>query len=712
MSNPADPADDLDGAVLRALIDRIVPKDEYPSAGEAGVGEFLARITSGEMAHWRSALAQGLRDLDAEAIARTAGTGFAQLPEADQDALISDLLAGKREHRWRTPSPSAFLGELIDRTIHGYYADAESAPASGPAAWAMVGFRDLPEGVTWPGSPGSQLDVTEWGGLAGHYDAIVVGAGAGGGVAAGVLAEAGLRVLVVERGDSVDAANAPRDHLRTQRLPLGYAGLGDLRPVDNPRVLAGPDGEKVVYPSDPDWHNIAMTVGGGTRLYGAQAWRFCDEDFQMASTYGVPADSSLADWPIAYSDLEPDYSRAEREIGVCGDAAGNAYAGVRTSDYPMPPFPANAAAKILAGGAEALGRATSAVPLLINSQPYNGRGACIRCGMCLGFACPGDFKNDTRNTALRAAVATGRCDILVGAQVLRIPTAADGRVIGVDVAVGQQGTVRTITAERVILSCGAIETARLLLNSRSEREPSGLGNNHDQVGRNLQGHVYAGAVCVFDNPVQDCVGPGPGIATNDYRHHNWGVIGGGMIANDFVPMPVYVYYLGVSSGLVPKWGVASKQAMRHLYPRLQVIMGPIQEIPRTESRVTIDSAVRDRFGLPVARISGKVHPETLITARYIAQRAVEWAKASGASTVKPMVIAPADGPSAGHHQAGTCRMGDDPATSVTDKWGLVWGHDNLYVADGSLHVTNGGVNPVLTIMALAYRVSGHLSGSR
>ena len=110
----------------------------------------------------------------------------------------------------------------------------------------------------------------------------------------------------------------------------------------------------------------------------------------------------------------------------------------------------------------------------------------------------------------------------------------------------------------------------------------------------------------------------------------------------------------------------------------------------------------------MARLSGKVHPESFKTAMFMQEKAQAWAEASGAKTVFPLLQNFPEGVSAGQHQAGTCRMGSDPATSVTDKWGTVWGHSNLHLVDGSLHVTNGGVNPVLTIMALAYRVSQHV----
>jgi choline dehydrogenase-like flavoprotein len=523
-----------------------------------------------------------------------------------------------------------------------------------------------------------------------------------------------MRVLLVERGRWLSSDDLRPDHLRSHRLPLGYGSTAEPPAAWNPRVFVGAAGETVVWPTDGRWHNNAMMVGGGTRLYGAQAWRFCPEDFRMASTYGIPDGSSLADWPISYEDLESDYDRAEWELGVSGDPSGNTYAGPRRRGYPMPPLPPNGAAAPLREGAARLGLSTSPIPLLINSVPYNGRGACIQCGACVGFGCPGEFKNDTRNTAIPRAVATGRCDVLTEAQTVRVITNADGRVTGVALVAEVAGETirREITTDQVLLAAGAIETARLLLNSPSKREPHGLGNNHDLVGRNLQGHVYAGALAIFEQPVQDCVGPGPSISTNDYRHHNDGVVGGAMIANDFVPMPLFVYTLGSTLGVVPGWGAAGKQAMRHVYPRLALVMGPVQEVPNPDSRVTVDPVVRDHFGVPVARLSGALHPEDRKTAAFVSDRVVAWAKASGATRVVSLVLAPDEGPSAGQHQAGTCRMGNDPATSVTDAWGRVWGHDNLHVVDGSLHVTNGGVNPVLTILALAYRVSRHLARSQ
>lgn len=535
-----------------------------------------------------------------------------------------------------------------------------------------------------------------------RYDAIVVGAGAGGGIAAAVLAEAGKRVLLLERGYEESFAAIGRDHLRNQRLSeYGHNAGPDV--TDNPRVVESPQGlVRVVRPHEGGYHNNAAIVGGGTRVYGAQAWRFLPDDFRMASRYGIPAGSSLADWPIAYADLAPYYERAEWEIGVCGDGAASRRYTPRARDYPMPPLPPTRFGQTLRRGADALGWETLPIPLLINSEEYNGRDACLRCQHCIGFACPNGAKNGTHNTAIPRALATGNCDLITGVMVERVNTDAVGRVVGVSYFDADDRR-HAVGAEVVVLAGGAIETARLLLNSPSAREPRGLGNNADRVGRNLQGHLYVGTVAHFTEPIYDGLGPGVSIATLRFAHDNDGIIGGGMLTDEFILLPI-IFQKRYLPPELPRWGAANKAFMRDNYRFVTDIKGPVQEIPSPDGRVTLDPAVRDRWGLPVARFSGTTHPETIRTATFMQERAREWAVASGAP--RTWDTPPHLQLYAGQHQAGTCRMGEDPATSVVDPWCRVHGHDNLFVADGSPHVTNGPVNPVLTIMALAYRTAG------
>jgi len=538
-----------------------------------------------------------------------------------------------------------------------------------------------------------------------HYDAIVVGSGAGGGVTAKVLAEAGKHVLLIERGRNLSFEEVGRDHLRNQRLSVyGHNAGPDID--DNPRVFVDREGqEQILRPFQMGYSNNAACVGSGTRVFGAQAWRFMPQDFRMASLYGIPEGSSLADWPIGYDDLVPYYERIEWEMGVCGEASAMSHLPTYNRPYPMPPLPTNRQSEVFRAGATALGWHTLPVPLLINSVPYNERPACIRCQHCVGFACPVDAKNGTHNTMIPRALANENCELLTETMVERITTNASGRVTGV-AFFDKAGNRIEVQAEVVVLCAGAIETARLLLHSTSTAEPTGLGNRSDQVGRNLQGHYYPGAIGLFPEPIQEGIGPGASTATCEFNHGNPGIIGGGMLADDFIPLPITFWKFMLPPDL-PRWVAANKEFMRHNYRAVRDIRGPVQEIPHPDGRVTLDPIVIDKWGIPVARLSGTTHLETVRTAAFMFERAREWLLASGAVRVwgKPPDLYL----SGGQHQAGTCRMGDDPMTSVVDRWGKVHGHDNLFIADGSVHVTNGGFNPVLTILALSLRTGEHIA---
>src|SRR5690606_6149006 len=238
---------------------------------------------------------------------------------------------------------------------------------------------------------------------------------------------------------------------------------------------------------------------------------------------------------------------------------------------------------------------------------YNGRPACIGCQHCVGFACPVDAKNGTQNTMIARALATGNCTLITEAMVERITVSEGGRVTGVAYFTND-GTRVEVRADVVVVSAGAIESARLLLNSASKQEPRGLGNQSDQVGRHLQGHYYPGALGLFPEPGQDGVGPGATTATCEFNHDNDGVVGGGMLADDFIVLPIIFWKRRLPPDL-PRWGAANKAFMRDNYRRVMDVTGPVHEIPNPESRVTLSTA-RDKWGIPVAKLSGVAHPET------------------------------------------------------------------------------------------------------
>lgn len=538
------------------------------------------------------------------------------------------------------------------------------------------------------------------------FDAIVIGAGAGGGIAAYVLTAAGKSVLLIERGRALTFDDVGRDHLRNQRFSrYGVSAGPDL---DDVRVFIDTVGkEHLAGPLDNGYFNNASCVGSGTLVYGAQAWRFMPEDFRMASIYGVPDGSSLDDWPLDYDELAPYYEKVEWEIGVSGDSTSMAHLPPYRTRYPMAPLPINAQGRAFEAGARNLGWRHHRIPLLINSEERHGRRACIQCQQCIGFACPVDAKNGTQNTAIARALETGRCRLITETVVERIAVDGGGNATGVDY-VDREGNRQSATTDVIVVAGGAVESARVLLNSKSDREPCGLGNNRDQVGRHLQGHYYANASGLFEEDLWDGIGPGATTATTQFNHGNDGFVGGGMLADDFIATPIGVWS-GILPPDMPHWGVDNKRFMRDNFRRILQIKGPVHEIPHPDARVTVDPAVRDRHGIPAARLSGHTHPETVRVANYMDERARLWLTAAGA--VKLWGGGHSLYLSAGQHQAGTCRMGDDPLTSVVDRDGRVHGHANVFVADGSVHVTNGGFNPVLTIMATAWRTSEGIARS-
>jgi len=693
------------GLTLKAFADRIIPGDAWPSATNAGVIDYLAHRAEEDDATWRDLVEPGLHALEAEAIAQYQRP-FTELKDSEQDGLLHDIESGSVED-W-TVSPQHFFSTLLSLIIEGYYGNPEAGGNREGKSWDMIGFRRST--VSGTSDPVRETDLAQkmFDQLQDRYDAVIVGAGAGGSVAAAVLSESGLRVLVVERGSWLKYDQIGRDHVRNHRFSkYGHNTGPGLK--GNPRtIILANDEERITTPFDGHYHNNAMTVGGGTRVYGAQAWRFHSDDFKMATRYGIPDGSSLSDWPLTYNDLEPYYDRAEWEVGVSGDGKAHPTQGHRGRDFPMPPLSMTLEAERLAKGAAKLGWEVGPVPLLINSVERDGRPACGRCGECVGFACPTNSKNGGHNTMLVRALATGNCDLICDTMVERIDTEGGKHATGVRLVQEVGGSIqrRQIHAGHVVVAAGAIESARLLLNSASDAEPEGIGNRNGLVGKNLQGHVYSGAYGIFDEPVQDGMGPGVSIATCQFTHGNEsGIVGGGMLANEFTRLPLIHWYRALSPNAA-RWGSAGKETMRESYLRTSHIQGPIQEIPTEESKVRISQTVKDRFGIPVAQLSGSAHPESLRASRMLAEKAETWLWASGARQV--WRTQPGGGLSAGQHQAGTLRMGNDPATSVTDPTGRIHGYDNLWVSDGSVHVTNGGVNPVLTILALAFRTAENL----
>jgi choline dehydrogenase-like flavoprotein len=539
-------------------------------------------------------------------------------------------------------------------------------------------------------------------------DVVVVGAGAAGGIVAEQLSLAGLQVVLLERGARQKFNDTGHDELRSQRTTvLGNAfGPDDDRYV---REVQGADGNfHNVLPSEGAYNNVAACVGGGTLSYGAMAWRYTEKDFKLKTVYGAPSGSTLDDWPITYRDLEPFYTKAEWEIGVSGKAGANPFDPPRSKPYPMPPLPLNAEANLLLKAAQRLQWHPFPIPMAINSVSYQGRPGCIGCPHCVGFACEVNAKNSTAVTVIPRALATKHCQLRTNAIAKRIVVNAQGKATGVEYYQDSQLVFQP--CRTVVVSCSATESPRLLFNSATKLFPTGLGNRYDWVGRNLQGHAYTGAYGLFDQETFDGIGPAARVACCDFIHGlPDGLKGGAVMGNEFIRLP-YLYARQVIPPEVPRWGLEHKQFMRKFYKRTVGLKAAVQEMPVFESRVELAPDLKDAWGIPSLRLSGHRHANDIAVARFLAAKCEQWLKEAGATRTWKQI--PGATLSGGQHQAGTCRMGNDPQTSVVDKYCRIHDMDNVYVVDGSVHVNNGGFNPSLTIQAIAYWASANLARNK
>ncbi len=674
---------------LVAAFNIVIPEDEDPGAWEGGVCSLLEEHINDFMKWSVDPLKRAVSTLDATS-SQKFGKSFLALNPTEREVLFGEAL--ELEVPEISPTSMAQISLAPINTIVRVAYEGFYGGTSEPAGWKVAGFKllngdvQLVEPAPIPSTPTDQL--------LNSYYAVIVGSGAGGGVVAAELAKAGKKVLLVEQSRPHHPSELRGNLLQGKREQM-YNVTANLG-AGHPRVLENDDGSTQILnaqDSAADYAATAVTLGGGTRLWQGMSWRFFPEDFTMATTYGIPENSTLADWPFTYEELAPYYDRIEWELGVAGDsqsAVAKAHPGRKP--FPMPAFPDDKSRIILKGAIEKLGGQVSPVPLALNSVPRDGRPACVMCNQCVGHSCPVNAKNGTHNTFIPRALATGNCDLIQSAQVTSIEHDANGQATGIHIYLSDSDEPRRIfiRAEKIVVTAGAIETPRLLL-------ASGIGNSW--VGRNHQTHGVVSSIPTKNAPQQDMTGPGHSVASIDYVHRNGEAYGGGVIFD----MPLHnPLILAERNRTVAQFGHRHKQLMRTGNKSIGLV-SMVQEIPDARSRITLDPVVKDVAGMPAARIYAVANPATAIATQYIADACEKWLEAAGGEKILSTVMS---GGSRGHeHSAGTCRFGRTPEEGAVDPNGLVFGTQNVYVADASVHVTNGGFNPALTVMANALRIA-------
>jgi len=536
-----------------------------------------------------------------------------------------------------------------------------------------------------------------------EVDFVIVGSGAAGGIMAKQLSTAGFKVVVLEQGgwgkygheqdytkdEWLNDNPSPEDQLMSD--PSGRQ-RNTFRRNDKEKATAGS-------------HSYGCVVGGGTVTYGGSSWRHLPWEFNEASTVGTIAGSGLADWPVSYEELEPYYTQAEWEMGISGQRVSSPFVAPMSKDYPVPAAPLKSSGALFNVAAAKLGLTVVPGPLAIITKPYMGRAACVNCGMCSGFGCHVKARSSSAVTMLPLAEKTGNCEIRANAYVKEVSTDNSGRVTGVVYFDAQKREIRQ-RARIVILSANASETPRLLLLSKSTRFPDGLANSSGMVGRYLMLGGIAGASGLFEHRLNDYKGVVTGAGIVDYvpSDPKRGFYGGGRMTARGYDTPINYGLRGLQPG-APRWGALYKKALREEAGHKMAVQCFVTQLPVETNRVDLDPEVKDDWGLAAMRITSTSHPDDIKNMEFFRQKSVEILEAAGATKVWAPPVNDSRGSA---HNRGTCRMGNDPKTSVVDKFHRAHDVPNLYIIDGSNLVTGGRNHPTMTIQALAFRAAEHL----
>jgi choline dehydrogenase-like flavoprotein len=550
------------------------------------------------------------------------------------------------------------------------------------------------------------------------YDVCVIGSGAGAGPIALTLTEAGYSVVVLEKGPWFSEDDFFKDELA---CCLRKVYTSNMRKEPQVAEQEDDDGN---WHSAPTWRSSlnfwnGNCVGGSSNFMSGYFHRLKPIDFKLLSTFGPIEGANMVDWPIDYDELEPYYDKVERVVGVSGRALEHPHAEPRSSrDFPYPPLREHPIAEHIDKACEKLGMFPFPTPRAILSHSgvdsAAGRGGCNYSGYCGSYGCSTGAKGSSRAALLKRAVATGRCQIRPHAMVTHLRSNQKGKVEAVEYR-DKNGTKQRVDASIYVVACQAIESARLLLNSVGPKHKNGLANANNLVGKNL---LFAGGGSgsgmlpyeLFKERAAEAHDVGPFInrALQDWYIIDDKAFGprqkGGTI--DFVhihpnPVPRAARQIRSRGGLV--WGKPLKRRLEShfgdgLYVKLEAFC---DWSPVDDCFIRLDPQLKDQWGLPVARVRTGFHVRNLQVGWYLAAKGADVLREMGAEGVVSFAV----GKPPTNLVAGTCRFGNDPATSVLDANCRAHDVENLYVSDGSFMPNAGSAPFTWTIYANAFRVA-------
>ncbi|MDD2895937.1 MAG: GMC family oxidoreductase [Aliarcobacter sp.] len=542
------------------------------------------------------------------------------------------------------------------------------------------------------------------------YDVCVIGSGAGAGPIIYELSKKGLKVCVLEKGDIYNEKDFSKDELVVRRSIYTPNLKDEYHTIEEKR-----ENEWIKFPTyESGWSFWnGNLLGGSSNFMSGYFHRLKPKDFKLASTYGVPKNSNIVDWPISYAEMEAYYTKVEELIGVSGKVQEYEFSEPRsTKDFPYEALQENKIVNLIDKACSDLNYESIKTPRAIISKQKGHRNSCYYSNYCGSYPCSSGAKGSSRAALLKDALLTNNVTIIANANVIKLNTNKNKRIESATYLT-KEGTKKEINAKLFVVAAQAVETSRLLLNSKDENFPNGLANNSGNVGKNFLSSSGGVVSATFDETnmnLKDLQESGLFVNRSLLDWYYTKEFKGGVI--DIL----FEHANPIRRASFLRWNneelVIGEELQNKIFQTFTKTRTLNMEIfldwtPNDDSFISVDEKYKDKYGIPVANIRIGSHEQDIKISKFMEEKAIKlFEKMGGKNIVSDISPLPSS-----NLLAGGCRFGNDAKTSVLNKYCQAHEVSNLFVTDASFMPTGGSVPFTWTIYANSFRVADYIKAN-